>query len=264
MSYVDYEVDGHVRVITLNRPDRRNALGADLIEGLAQSFNAFADDPQARAAILTGAGPSFCAGLDLKDPNNSSGGFGLHLERYTPNPFMMVRHEGAPPTRSPELAKPVLVAVNGAAAGGGFFMAINGDYLIASEEATFRVSEVRLGIPVGWHLGRELGLPLQAGAELAMGLGVDAHRALEMGFVNRVVPARDLMTSALSTAHELAAMPPTAIASNLRQLRSTYVLERAELWETARNLREQAQSSHDFNEALEAIAERRPPVFNGR
>ena len=259
LKFVNYEADGPVRVIRLNRPERRNALGVEMLADLSAAFRAYEADEEARVAILTAAGSTFCSGKDLKE-----GGSGLALSESEPNPFLVKRIPSAPPVRRAGFVKPVIAALNGGAAGGGFFMAVLADLIVASTASFLQISEVGLGLPVGWNIGPDFGLSRHAAAELALGQRVSPERALQMGLVCRVVEPEALLDEAMAMAKEIAGRPPRAIEDNLTLLADAYEQGNDELWERATKMREAAQGSHDFREARAAFAEKRPPKFTGR
>ncbi|WP_028660253.1 enoyl-CoA hydratase [Nocardioides insulae] len=212
-----------VATVTLNRPEARNALSADLIAQLGETLSALDADDSVGAVVLTGADPAFCAGLDLKqlgsDGSNLGGGgqerdgrAGTHL------PW-------------PEMSTPVIGAINGVAVTGGFELALNCDILIASERARFADTHARVGILPGW--GLSVLLPLAVGRSLARQMSLtgdflDAERALRAGLVSEVVPHEEL----LPTAHRVAA----TIAANERDavlalLASYKAIEEAQIGE---------------------------------
>jgi enoyl-CoA hydratase len=204
-------VHDHVAVMTLNRPDRRNALNARLRSRIREAVRSVETDPEVDVTILTGADPAFCAGLDLK-------------EFATPDSGLS---PAAAPTSGPERgplgahAKPIIGAINGVAVTGGLELALACDFLIASERARFADTHSRVGILPGW--GLTVLLPEAVGIRRAREMSatgnyLDAPTALVWGLVNRVVPHDEL----LATCQELA----TAIVSNdqgaVRELFATY------------------------------------------
>jgi enoyl-CoA hydratase/carnithine racemase len=255
MAIVKYEKQEHLVIITMNRPERRNAMSQDLMLGLAESWQRFAGDDDARIAILTGTGNSFCAGMDIKE-RLSSGGRGLGLPEV--------------PIRDPfwfeELQKPTIAAVNGYALGGGFFLASRADFRIAVPSAVFELTEVVHGTIAGYEvlLTREH-LPYAVAAELAAGGRLTAERLYQVGFLNRLAEPERLLETAIAFATEILKRPPLAVDANLRLLRS---LSRIPLPEDvtgrARHYAHDLQQSEDLQESLRAFIERRPPVYRGR
>lgn len=196
--------DGHVMTVTLNRPDRRNALHADANHELGAVFDAFERDPALRIAIVTGAGEkAFCAGADLVTPMR---------EGQTPVPETgfagLVARFGR--------RKPIIAAVNGMAMGGGFELALACDIVIAVEEASFGLTEPRVGLAaLGGGIQRlveELG-PKRAHALLLTARKISAAEAAAMGIVAEVVPAADLMAAARRWAQSILECSPASIAA---------------------------------------------------
>jgi len=177
-----------VLVLTMNRPEQRNALNRDLFREIGQAFVGAETDPEVRAIVLTGAGDkAFCAGMDLKafaagEPIGAGDGPGttVFVERCYP--------------------KPIVAAVNGAAVAGGFGVMLGCDIIVAAEHATFGLPEVKRGlVGVGATTRASLRLPPAVTLELALtGEPMDAARALHYGLVNRVVPAADVLPVAIA------------------------------------------------------------------
>ena len=197
---------GAVRVLTLNRPEKRNALDTALTQALLDALRAADADESVACVVLTGAGPGFCAGADLAEfkdltPDNR------HLVEARAELTMQLH------LAFPKLAKPVVTAINGAAMGGGAGLAIAGDLAVMAEDATLGYPETRHGIVaaiVMANLVRQAGR--KAAFELvALGEPIDAQRALALGLVNRVVPKAQLMDVALTLADKLAAVSRRAM-----------------------------------------------------
>lgn len=255
MAVVEYEKQGHMVTITMNRPERRNAMSQELMLGLAESWQRFASDDDARIAILIGTGTSFCAGMDIKE-RLSSGEQGLGLPQI--------------PIRDPfwfeELEKPTIAAVNGYALGGGFFLASRADFRVAVPSAICEITEVVHGTVAGYEalLTRE-NLPYAIAAELAAGGRLTAERLYQVGFINRLAEPERLLETAVAFATEILQRPPLAVDANLRLLRT---LSRSPLPEgvvdRARQYARELQQSEDLQESLRAFLEHRPPVYRGR
>ena len=200
--------DGAVRVLTMNRPDKRNALNLSLSEAL---FDALRDADAAagvRAVVLTGAGPAFCAGADLTEfAALSAANEGLIARRAD----ITMKLHGV----FAALTKPVVTAINGAAMGGGAGLALAGDIAIMSATAKLGYPEVKHGIVAAVVMAN---LVRQAGRKaafemVATGEPIDAARALALGLVNRVVAPEALLAEAIQTAQKLAAVAPQAMAA---------------------------------------------------
>jgi enoyl-CoA hydratase len=241
-----------VLVLTMNRPEHRNALNRDLFRELGNAFVTAETDPDVRAIVLTGAGDkAFCAGMDLKafaagEPIGSGDGPGtaVFVERCYP--------------------KPIVAAVNGAAVAGGFGVMLGCDIIVAAEHATFGLPEVRRGlVGVGATTRASLRLPPAVTLELALtGQPMDATRALHHGLVNRVVPADQVLPTAIDLATTIAANAPLAVV-----LAKEIALDARGLLEPDIAMwRERAASvfaSDDAKEGARAFAEKRPPHFTG-
>jgi enoyl-CoA hydratase/carnithine racemase len=201
-----FEDRGAVRVLSMNRPDKRNALNTALTQALLDALRAADADEAIASVVLTGAGAGFCAGADLSE-----------FKDFTPDkqPLVDARAELTMQLHLafPTLSKPVVTAINGPAMGGGAGLAIAGDLAVMAEEATLGYPETRHGIvaaTVMANLVRQAGR--KAAFELvALGEPVSASRALALGIVNRVVPRAQLMDEALAMAGKLAAVSRPAM-----------------------------------------------------
>jgi enoyl-CoA hydratase len=199
---------GPVQVLTMNRPEKRNALNSALTAALLEALRAADADEEVNCVVLTGAGPGFCAGADLAE-----------FKDLTPDQPHPVESRAELTMRLHQvfshMTKPVVTAINGAAMGGGAGLALAGDLAVMAESAKIGYPEVRHGIVAAIvmpNLVRQIGR--KAAFELlATGQPVDAPRALALGMVNRVVPDAELMTEALKLAGELAAVSRPAMAT---------------------------------------------------
>jgi len=198
MTEVLLDVTGPVATVTLNRPDRRNALSSTLITSLREVLAEIDARPEVRAIVLTGADPAFCAGLDLTELAQPGSRLGSRA------------HENA----VPDLSTPLIGAVNGAAVTGGLELALACDFLIASERATFADTHARMGIQPGW--GLTVALPEAVGYRRAREMSatgnfVGAKTALEWGLVNHVVPHSGLLGFSRKLATDIASSDPGAL-----------------------------------------------------
>jgi E-phenylitaconyl-CoA hydratase len=254
---VRYEQDGHVVVITYDRPEVLNAVNGAMRDGLNAAWARFRDDPDAWVAILTGAGRAFCAGADLRDGVGSTGTWtGTFWEIPTFNSF----------ESGWEIFKPTIAAVNGPCLGYGLTAALACDFVIASETATFGYPEVKLGVPaivgairlpprVGWAAAMDL---------LLLGDSIDAARAYEVGLVREVVAPDALLPAARALADRLCAGAPLAqrvMKEMAWRSRHLPFLEAVRFGETMRKV---AAATDDAAEGGRAAAERRPPRWTGR
>jgi len=254
MPFVLYEVRDHIAVITLNRPERMNALGRELGAELRAAEERFVEDDDVWIAIYTGAGErAFCAGRDLKEVAEASGG-----------------GSGAPVPSfdriAPDLGKPTIAAVNGFAYGGGLERALACDIRICSENATFALAEVRVGLcpPTG-----SFTLPRLVGLSNAMWLllsaePVNAEDALRMGLVTRVVSQADLMDTAMGMARTIAGNAPLAVRATRKLAHLGLEVPQDYGRLLASGLIQSVWASEDAVEGARAFAEKRPPEWKMR
>jgi len=262
MSYdhVIYEKRGHVAYVTLDRPERMNALDRHSHVELIEIFDDFESDPDARVAIITGAGDrAFCAGNDLKVTAEASAQGKRRVDSST--------RFGAI-TRGYNCPKPLIAAVNGVAAGGGFEIALACDIVIAADSARFGLPEPRVGLIAGaggiHRLSRQIPLK-QAMGMLLTGRLVSADEGHRLGFVNEVVPAAELMEAAQRWADEILECSPLLVQLTKESAHEGLGLPVEEAM--ARDWDERLPrllASQDYIEGPKAFSERRRPVWTGR
>lgn len=247
MSVLSETRDG-VMIITINRPEAGNSLNAEVGRALVESFANATDDPDIRVVIITGAGEKvFSAGLDLK-------AFAAGEDIIT---------IGAGIDAIGKCPKPVIAAVNGAALAGGFEVALKADLIVAADHARFGIPEVKRGLfAAGGGTRLPARIPLQIALELGLtGDPISAQRAFELGLVNRVVPAAEVMTAAFVLAAAVAANGPLA-------LQATKELMWAEIGpDTPGRVGQWAGTvfgSEDAKEGATAFAQKRAPEWKGR
>ncbi|MCB9481209.1 MAG: enoyl-CoA hydratase [Desulfobacteraceae bacterium] len=188
---VEFSVHNNIGIITLNRPERKNAINQELLAGLYKSVNEIAENDEIKVGIITGNGDSFCSGIDLKALQNGE------------NLFDPIGDQKGMVEVFKSCKKPIIGAVNGYAITGGFEIALNCDFLIASENAFFRDTHAVVGIHPGWGMSQLL--PQAVGRRMAKQMSmtcepVSAKKALECGLVNEVVCRDDLMKRAVEIA----------------------------------------------------------------
>jgi 2-(1,2-epoxy-1,2-dihydrophenyl)acetyl-CoA isomerase len=252
------ETRGAVRILTLNRPERLNAMSLELARALIAAFDAAAADGAVRAVLLTGAGRGFCAGADLVQ--DIGGGQAPDLGDIidaTYNP--LVRKMRA-------LAKPIVVAVNGVAAGAGMNLALAGDIIIAARSANFTQAFVRIGlIPDAggtYFLPRLVG-EARARAMAMLGETLTAAQALEAGLVWKLFDDEVFAVEALTLATNLAAKPPRALAAMKLALNASAGNGLEAQLNLERDLQREMGRTADFAEGVQAFLEKRPAVFKG-
>ena len=249
---VTTERRGRVLVITINRPEAKNAINAAVSDGLAAAVDLLDDTDDLRVAILTGAGGTFSAGMDLKafaageTPTPGKRGFGGIT--------------AAPPV------KPLIAAVEGYAVAGGLELALACDLIVAAEDATFGIPEVRRGLIAAG--GGLLRLPQRVPYHLAMewaltGGWVPAQRAYDVGLVNRLCPPGAAVTTALAVAEEIVANAPLAVRTSKRVIAESLDWPAAESFERQAEFVRLITESADAHEGAVAFAERRDPHWTG-
>ncbi|WP_236792035.1 enoyl-CoA hydratase-related protein [Amycolatopsis sp. GM8] len=252
----------HVMVITINRPAVRNAVNEAVCQGVGDAITEAERDDEVRAIVLTGAGDkAFCGGADLKAISRG--------ERILPEGEQWQRW-GLAGFVGRYIDKPTIAAVNGVALGGGAELALAADLVIAADNASFGLPEVKRGLfaAAGGAFRLVAQVPARIGLELLMtGEAIDADRALELGLVNRVVPAARVLGVAMELAAKIAANAPLAVRANKRIALGYSGGDRpheARLWELTAKEMAVVSVSEDAKEGPRAFAEKRSPVFKGR
>ena len=248
-----YENRGQVAVVTLNRPEARNAINSGVREGLAAAWQRFESDAGARVAILTGAGDkAFCAGADLKE-------MALKKLGRLPRNFLPTLNVNT------QVSKPVIAAVNGVAYAGGWALVQMCDLVVAAETARFAITEAKVGRGMPWAVPLIHMIPQKVLLEILMtGDPISAQRAYEIGFVNHVVPAEQLMPRALALAETIAENAPLTVAAAKEMVYMTTDMGRQAGLEAARHLFDAVYRSEDAQEGPRAFAEKRKPQWRGR
>ena len=268
MAFVDYEKKENIVTITINRPDRLNALGTEVVAELDDAFKKFCSDPEARVAILTATGRAFSVGADVKDMAKpaAQAEASSDKEYQAHNPAQEALDKIEKVMRG--VTKPVITAVNGFALGSAFeAVVLQSDIRIAAESATFGMPEIGLAIPAHPDYFIAQGISLSAAMEIILlGDPITAQRAYDIGLVNKVVPDEELMTAAMKVAERIARLSPWA-TSLVRQFGMKVVEVSEEYWKVKQKrneVRKMMQTSEDYHEAVKAFAEKRKPVFKGK
>jgi enoyl-CoA hydratase len=252
---VEFERDGHVALITLNRPEARNAVNGAVAQGIESALDTFEADDGLWVAVLRSSGTVFCAGADLKEIaagnanllSTKRGGFGGLVKR--------------------ERTKPLIAAVHGAAVAGGCELCLACDLIVAVPEASFGLPEVKRSLVAA--AGGLFRLPRAVGKAAAMemiltGDPISAERAYELGLVNKIVAADQLMAEAMALAGRITANAPLAVASS-RELASRALTDDDEtLWKDSAKAISDILKTEDAQEGPRAFVEKRAPVWKGR
>lgn len=251
---------GRVLVVTMNRPEARNALSGPMMAIMREAWNEVDRDPEIRACVLTGAGGAFCAGADLKamtssHPGDSFSGGGWDLSVIEPL------------LKGRRLTKPLIAAVEGPAIAGGTEILQATDIRVAGASARFGVSEARWGLfPLGGsavRLPRQI--PYTVAADLLLtGRHVRAAEAKELGLIGHVVPDGQALGKAIEIAEQIAANGPLAVRAILRTMRETEGMPENEAFAVEARLGTEVFRSDDAKEGPRAFAAKRKPEFRGK
>nr|MDO8075498.1 enoyl-CoA hydratase-related protein [Candidatus Freyarchaeota archaeon] len=261
---IKYEKKDRIAIITINRPEVRNALDFEAIEALNKAWIDFRDDPDLWVAIITGAGDkAFCAGADIRKIGEfySKLSMAERLEMAEKEPGL------GGITRNLEIWKPIIAAINGYCLAGGLEIALACDIRIASENAVFGLTEARLGIMPGAGGTQRLPrlIPLAKALEMMMlAERIDAQEALRIGLVNKVVPLPELMPTAMETAQRLCEMGPLAVRAIKKAVLRGLEMPLREGLMLEQYLAEPLRQSEDAKEGIRAFIEKRKPEFKGK
>ena len=247
---VRVEVRGAVQLLAIDRPEKRNAFDAPTTRALDAALNAFDDDDSALVAVLTGGPDFFSAGTDVRawagEPTERGGPYGIAGRR---------------------MRKPLIAAVEGVAAGGGFEIALSATLIVASRSATFSFPEVGLGLVAecGGLFRGPRALPLNVARELLLtGDPLPAQRAYELGLVNRLTEPGFALDEALSLATRIADRAPIAVRETLRAIEAAYVADDEAGWAETTLASDRVRASTDAVEGVTAFLEKRPARWTGR
>ena len=247
---------GHVEILTINRPEARNAINGAVSRAMSSTMDELADDAGCWVVVLTGSGDkAFCAGMDLKafssgegkDIMGASGGFGGLTQR--------------------DFGKPMIAAVNGSALAGGLEIMLSCDLVVAADHAMFGIPEAKRGLiaGAGGLLRLPKRLPLAVAYELAMtGDPMDAARAHTLGLVNKVVPADAVLTESLALAERIAANAPLAVRYSKSVMKRAAELPESDGWAINQEAVDVVFNSADAMEGPVAFAEKREPRWQGK
>jgi E-phenylitaconyl-CoA hydratase len=253
MSVVEYAKSGHLVTITLNRPEKLNAIDPEMLDGLRAAWQRYQDDDDAWFAILTGAGRAFSAGADTGWFSRALGGddsVGIFLKTILKDPYW-----------SGQLDKPTIAAVRGYAIGGALDLVLRADFRVAGETAKFQLPEVERGnVVILWD-----NLPYAIAAEMLAGFPISAERAHQVGMLNRVVPDDQVLDAARELAEELLSKPPLPLYHGLKILRDMknggVTISRNLLSQFTTSLSKELAGTDDYKEAVAALLEKKKPTF---
>jgi len=255
---VTYETRGQVAIITLNRPEARNAVNGELASAMEEVLDQFEADPEVRVAVLTAnteghRSPVFCAGADLKAI--STGAAGLSTKR---GGFAGYVYR--------DRSKPVIAAVDGLATAGGCEIVLASDMVIASDRSSFGLAEVKRNLIAA--AGGLFRLPRAIGKTAAMeviltGEPLSVQRAYELGLVNKIVSPENLMSEAIALAEKIALSAPLAVAASRRVVLASAYSDDETLKKMSNEEMAQVMNSEDTKEGLTAFIEKRAPQWKG-
>lgn len=249
---VQFTVDAGVGIITIERPEVRNAVDRETALAVAQAVKTIESDPDIRVGVLTGGGGNFCTGMDLKAFLRGE---------------VIRLPEGFAGFTQAETTKPFIAAIEGYALAGGFEMALACDMIVASEEAKFGLSEVKRGLVAnaGGLVRLPRQLPPKIAAEFVLtGDMYPASRLAAYGLVNRVTPAGEALAGALALARTIAANGPLAVVASRRVMRESADWTTAEMFDRQNEITLPVFDSDDAKEGARAFGEKRAPVWQGR
>jgi enoyl-CoA hydratase len=263
------ERDGHVLIVTMHRPERRNALSLEMMEGMSAAWDEANADPDIRAVILTGAGGAFCAGADLEAMTELAPGDAFAAGDHEGDTTIADIADGVikPLLKGFLLDKPLIAAVEGPAVAGGTEILQATDIRIAGESARFGVSEVRWGLyPLGGSVVRlRRQIPYTLAADILLtGRHLSAAEAMRIGLIGEVVPDGTALDRAREVAATIAANGPVAVQAVLHALRATEGVSEREAMRIDSKLGMEVFASDDAREGPLAFMEKRTPRFTGR
>ena len=238
---------GNVEILTINRPEARNAINGAVSRAMSSIMDELAGDTECWVVVITGSGDKAFSSGEGGDIIGASGGFGGLTQR--------------------DFSKPIIAAVNGSALAGGFEIMLSCDLVVAAEHATFGIPEAKRGLiaGAGGLIRMPKRLPMAIALELAMtGDPIDADRALALGLVNKVVPSAALMDEAIALAERIAANAPLAVRYSKKVMKQAAELPEADGWKLNTEAVGVVFSSADAMEGPIAFAEKRPPKWQGK
>jgi enoyl-CoA hydratase len=252
---VDYEVRGRTALLTINRPEARNAVNGAVAEGMEAAIDALEADDEVWVGVLTGTGPVFSAGADLKAVSSGTAA------------QMQTKRGGFAGIVRRERTKPIIAAVNGPALAGGCEIVLSCDLVVASTEARFGIPEVKRSLVAAagglFRLPRVL--PKNVAMELALtGDPISAQRAYELGLVNRIAEPEQLIETAMALAEQINVNAPLAVRASREIVHQGMLAADEDAWKITNDAFAAVAASEDFREGPLAFIEKRAPQWKGR
>lgn len=252
---VEYVKKGNVAVITMNRPEARNAINGEMAATMEAAIDQMEDDPEVWVGILTAVGKAFCAGADLKEISAGNGG------------ALSTKKGGFAGIARRERTKPLIAAITGSALAGGTEIALSCDMIIAADDTNFGLPEVKRSLVAG--AGGLFRLPRQVGKAVALeailtGDPLSSQRAYELGMVNKVVPEAQVMDEAMKLAARITANAPLAVKASRAVALDAMTKTDDELWKESGVAFASLVNTEDYKEGPRAFIEKRAPVWKGK
>ncbi|MBK8199427.1 MAG: crotonase/enoyl-CoA hydratase family protein [Acidobacteria bacterium] len=252
---VEYVKKGNVAVITMNRPEARNAINGEMAATMEAALDQMESDPEVWVGILTAVGKAFCAGADLKEISAGNGG------------ALSTKKGGFAGIAKRERTKPLIAAITGSALAGGTEVALSCDMIIAADDTNFGLPEVKRSLVAG--AGGLFRLPRVVGKAVALeailtGDPLSSQRAYELGMVNKVVPEAQVMDEAMKLAARITANAPLAVAASRAVAIEATTKTDDELWKDSGKAFASIVGTEDYKEGPRAFIEKRAPVWKGK
>ncbi|HAY07599.1 MAG TPA: crotonase/enoyl-CoA hydratase family protein [Hyphomonas sp.] len=252
---VEYVKKGNVAIITMNRPEARNAINGEMAATMEAAIDQMENDPEVWVGILTAVGKAFCAGADLKEISAGNGG------------ALSTKKGGFAGIAKRERTKPLIAAITGSALAGGTEIALSCDMIIAADDTNFGLPEVKRSLVAG--AGGLFRLPRQIGKAVALeailtGDPLSSQRAYELGMVNKVVPEAQVMDEAMKLAGRITANAPLAVKASRAVALNAAVKTDDELWKDSGVAFASLVNTEDYKEGPRAFIEKRAPVWKGK